>query len=922
MKPINLDICGFGPFAESIKIDFSKLGSTGLYLITGDTGAGKTTIFDAITFSLFGEASGEAKDDSMLRCKFSAEDIPTYVEMEFSYHSNHYKIKRSPRYFRPSKRKNGELVEQKANAVFTTPSKVYEGVAECNAAIESLIGLNKDQFCQIAMIAQGDFLKLLFASTKERMEIFRKLFKTDKFKALAERLSLVSREAKNDYERVKIELAECLSTVIPPVDSLSKNDFEEVLTKGIVDIKQPEELISGFIKEDEISLKKNREKEETIAKEIEKNSNLQTAAKGYFITLSQINRLTEELKNAQTTLAKISEEVDTLPNRENELTRLIANKAKLEALRPKYEQFDSLKIKLEEALNKLANFEKTLNEHNDILEKNTSLIKELKEKQSDSAKLKEQLHELQLSAHQLTVRIDASKSLSCDFEKYVGLSSDYKQILLDYERTYNEYQEANTLYQQLNKIYLDEQAGVLAQGLKKGVPCPVCGSEEHPHPAMLSGNAPDKEELKKKQNECKILLDAATTKAEKAHSIKGECDTLYAGILKSAKEILPNFDEESIAEKISSELNEVHNKITSLSDEINEIKELIIFAQNAESRLNQAELEQNEIKGKISNINNSISYESANKENLLKQMNELKNELEFQSAEALERGIKELSLRIDNENSNIKNIKDEYAQAEKQVTSLKSSITELNKGIIEGEYKSDDYYVKIHSELNDRRSVINNLILQINHRLETNKTALNKLNILDEKSLSIQKKYSVIKSLSDTANGNVSGREKLSLETFAQIAYFERILRRANLRLLSMTGGRYELTRNIDAKDYKHQSGLELNVIDHYKNGTVRSVKSLSGGESFKASLALALGLADEVQSSAGGIKLDTMFIDEGFGSLDENSLESAISTLKKLGDSNKLIGIISHVSSLKTAIDRQILVSYNENGSVISIDV
>ncbi len=921
MKPIRLEICGFGPFTDATVIDFSLLGDSGLYLITGDTGSGKTTIFDAISFALFGEASGEARDDTMLRCRFSSPNTPTYIDMDFIYRGEAYNIRRNPRYLRPSKRNSEDFVEQKANAVFKTPKKVHEGVAECNEAIESLIGLSKDQFCRIAMIAQGDFLKLLFASTKERIEIFRKLFKTDKYKELAEKLGAANREVKDEYTRVKIQLEQQLKSVIPPVDSPQKAEFQRIVSEGFVDFKEPQMLMELFLEEDNNLIEENCENLEDVQKEIDKIKTLRTNAQQYFTAKSRIEQLKDELAISQKALTEAENEVEKVKAVEEKLNGMVKEDAKAREDLPKYEKADQLQKEVTKAIEEIEALGRIicdLNESNKRLQKKKS---ELEKKQEVILPLTEKHNSYLLEIEKLNLRKEQFVQLDKDFNSFCNKSEEYNQTLEEYRLVYAEYEKQNELWRLMNKSYFDEQAGILASNLEAGMPCPVCGALEHPHLANVSDNAPSKVQIDKKEQICRTLMQRAAVKSEIAHSLKGKCDFLKESLLKRLNNILPESSLETCGQDIKSALNENKIALEIKLCECETMAEHIADAQNATEELEAVNKEILENGKELAETEKTLSYQKANSEITRKQLSDMRAELTYQSTQELEQYISRLQRDISHSKSMIETAKANHASWCSKVASIKSGIKELKQTIPQGEYQSIQYYDEIIRELTDNKEVVDAQLLQINHRLETNRSALNSFKTIILKAEEIEKRWSVTKSLSDTASGNISGREKINIETFAQISYFERIVRRANLRLMAMTGGRYELTRDVNSNDRKHQSGLELNVIDHHKTGTVRSVKSLSGGESFKASLALALGLADEIQSNSGGIKLDTMFIDEGFGSLDEDSLQSAITTLKKLGDSNKLIGIISHVSSLKTAIDRQIVVEHNDMGSCVSIE-
>ncbi len=913
MRPLKLKISAFGPYSENTEFDFTKLGTGGLYLITGDTGAGKTTIFDAITYALYGETSGSNREVSMLRSKYADESTPTEVELIFSYRDKEYTVKRNPEYEKLKSRGEG-TTKQVANAEIIYPDgKVITRIKDVDNAIKEIIGINKEQFCQIAMIAQGDFLKLLLASTKERIEIFRHIFKTELFGDLQERLKRESGKLSDECDTIKRSISQYIGGIVCDEDNIdyievskAKNDSlptEEVLKlleKLIADDKKTEQDITVQKERlqkalDEIKAKINKAQDVIAAKaDLEKNE-------AAFATETEAQK---ELT------AKFEAEKANQPK----IKGLSEKTAEIKALLPDYDEFETK----EKAFNRNKNFiEKSI-------ETVTEKEKEIKTIGDEIAKISEERKTLEKSGEERLKLETDKKALTDNAHKLSNLrsnisalekvESDYLRSLQDYNNKQSAFEKLDGEYKALNKAYLDAQAGILADTLKADEPCPVCGSKAHPKIAVKPENAPTKEQLEGLQIKADEANNEVNSARTKAGNLKGVLDEKKEGVLGEITALLGDVAISDAKSLIAVKLSDIASKIEVLDKKISEAKLKIERAEKIDNILPEKNKWLETVRDELSELSDEIKSKTAENTSLQKRISELKTKLTFATKEEAQSKIDEFTKMAEQMSENYDFALKALNDSKEKIASLKSAKEEIVKRL------GDKTEIDLEQEseklkaLEDRRETYDRESKTIHSRISANQTALDNIKARSGDLIRAEKKYSWVKALSNTANGNISGKEKVMLETYIQMNYFDRIIARANTRLMIMTDGQYDLVRRKEALNNKGQSGLDLNVIDHY-NGSERSVKSLSGGESFKASLALALGLADEIQSSAGGIKLDTMFVDEGFGSLDEDSLSAAMKALTSLADGNRLVGIISHVGELKQKIDKQIIVKKDKVG-------
>ena len=905
MLPLKLTMSAFGPYKDKTTVDFTSLGEKGLYLITGDTGAGKTTIFDAITYALYGEASGNIREAGMFRSKYALPDTPTEVILEFSNKGKNYRVRRNPEYERPAKRGTG-ITTEKASAELELPDgRVIIKPREVNEEIINILGIDRGQFSQIAMIAQGDFLNLLLSSTDERKKILRKIFKTERFYNLQERLKSEAQQLQGRYNELTLSINQYKQSIIcQDSEKESMLTLEDTLEKLKLLIEEDKALKEECIKE---ILVKEKEEELLLAK-------IKDGEELLFLK-SNILRLEENRKKGEGIIKNQEDEYLKAEKRKPQIEKLISEAAEISALLPQYDELlkktDSLNLVKKDLENKSRMLSQKENENISTKEKIENLEKESANLQLSGEKL---IYLENEESSVLKEKEDIISLKNLDFEKEQA-QKDLNEAHEKYLHLKREAAEKRTVYESMNMAYLDEQAGILAAELKEGQPCPVCGSLSHPSPAKKSVKAPSKEELQKVKDESIKADEVLKSASEDAHSKKSALEVREKFLYNRFDEIFPDGDKNSIDILLKEKLVTLEKRIREISEEKREEQAKLKRKKEISELLLSSKENLERLAADIRGLSESVSVL---RENILQTDNSISaisSRLPFQHKHEAERKIEMLRKEAGNISEQIEEKKKAYEESKGKLLQLDGKIS-ANKERCEGRSDVDVEALKPDLEKSKKeKEILNAKKENLGHRISGNSETLKKLALNNEEISKISKEWNIVRSLSATANGSLTGKEKIMLETYVQTTYFDRIIERANLRFKIMTGGKYELKRQSEGENKRIQSGLDLALIDHH-NGTERSVKTLSGGEAFKASLSLALGLSDEISSLAGGIRIDAMFVDEGFGSLDDESLNQAMNALAGLSQGNRLVGIISHVSELKERIDKQIVVTKSSDGS------
>lgn len=906
MRPLKITMSAFGPYAGEVTLDMQKLGKSGIYLITGDTGAGKTTVFDAISYALYGEASGNYRENTTLRSKYASADTPTFVELEFEYNNKIYKINRNPEYPRPNKRGEG-FTKQSANAELVMPDgSVITKIKEVSAKVEEIIGINKNQFSQIAMIAQGDFRKLLNCETNERSKIFRKIFKTEPYHNIEIKLSSLFNELKRNREKEKSGIEQYINQLKCNENDTLSLELERAKS-GDVLIEDVIKLAGEIINKDTLEYTKTQKNIESINEEIEKiNSNIklyenQEATKKAY---AKASAKLEELKTKRNECEKAYKSAEAQRERLDDLTR------KINLINSKMPKYDELKILENSISERTQSFEKSNNSLKLKQQEITLLEKEIDEKSKALEEVKGAdllVQKLTVKKEEINKKAEALKELKTEIDRCKTEQKNLKNAHSFAKSALDEYGALENEYNQIYIAFFNEQAGIIADELKDGEPCPVCGSTSHPNLARKSENAPSQADVESAQNLVKKAQEKADKARDTASALKSRFDEIAANVKSAAKKLFGTDD--NVFDDYNSNINALKKEYDCTLALLKTANEKLNLYQKLDKEIPKIQEKQKSLSDEISTLNTQKASDEAFISENTKRVTSIKSELDFESADLAKDKLKEYTNLSNDIKNTIEKSKNDFDDIKSKYDTQKGTKASLENAL--KEFKEIDLAALNEKslKLNEHKKDVDETAKSLYSRIESNKLLVDNISEKRDILKGYDDKYVWLKALSETANGDISGKEKITLETFVQMTYFDSIIRKANIRLLTMSDGQYELVRRSDAETLKKNEGLALDVIDHF-NGSSRSVSTLSGGESFMASLCLALGLSDEIQSSNGGIKLDTMFVDEGFGSLDGEALDRALSALTSLSQGNRLVGIISHVDALCDRIDNKIVIT------------
>ena len=913
MRPLMLKLSAFGPYADKTEIDFTKLGTGGIYLITGDTGAGKTTIFDAITYALYGNPSGNNREVSMFRSKYAQPDVPTQVELTFDYYGKKYVVQRNPEYERANKRGEG-TTKQLAGAQFIYPDgRVVTKIKEVDQAVKDVMGIDRNQFCQIAMIAQGDFLKLLLASTKERMEIFRHIFKTEGFSRLQERLKKESGAVGEECTFLRNSILQYMGGIVCEED-LVYHPLAEQAKKGELTIEDTLKLIEKLLEEEGAKEKRLEEKRRKLQKELDE-------VKAKIIKGKEAVRAGKELEEnerryEQLTLqsVQLEEGYKEAKGQQEESKRDSQILGEIKAALAEYDELERGNLQLVRNQNFLQKAKEELCKNEEEIKKLEKELILFREEEKGLQKAGEEKVRLEAEKKKKEEQYQSLRTLFYQIQEAKQLQDTYQKEVTVYKQRAEKLEKTEADFRVKNKAYLDAQAGILAENLKEGEPCPVCGAVDHPKPAPKSSYVPNRQELEKLQETITKENEEVKAASQKAGTVKGALEEKQKAVEVAKSLLMGEESFENLSQAVKEKALAIREEGQKIEKEIEKESQKLQRREYLQKIIPAREKAIEEEKRKSLQLKEESGKRLGENETLKERLIILKEKLLYESKEKAQEVIQQLMDNIGRRQMQLEKKEREWNGCKEQLIALTSAKKEILKRLEGRENIRLELELQQQRYLEEEQGRIEKEEKRVHSAIRANKEALHHILQKSEALQKLEKKYSWVKNLSNTANGTLAGKEKIMLETYIQMNYFDRIIARANVRLMIMTEGQYDLIRSKEALTKQGQSGLDLNVIDHY-NGSERSVRSLSGGEAFKASLALALGLSDEIQSSCGGIKLETMFVDEGFGSLDEDSLSQAMKALSQLADNHRLVGIISHVGELKQKIDKQIVVTKDKAG-------
>lgn len=872
MRPLHLTLSGWGPYKDVTKINFEAFEGKGLFLITGATGAGKTTIFDAICFALYGDVSGEMREKNSVRSDFADADTKTFVELKMEHAGEVYRIYRNPEYERPKKRKTGTSThtKERENAILYLPDgSVIEGNNEVTGRMQELLVLNLKQFKQISMIAQGEFSRLLMAPSKEKIAIFREIFGTGVYEEFESVLRQRSKALYAEAATLKNKLDEAVRMLSLPEDELGQLTATENLNF---------EAIGDYLQELEKIYRKNQQATAKEYSRVDKNIT-ELAAK--ISKLDEQNRQILKRIECEERLGVLEDQEPAMKSLEKEWKQA-QNAGFLEPVQVKFQALQNQLASKETQLIQTKSQIAALKEEKKTLKN----IFTLREKITGALRLME-------DCEQLNTQREEQKNFM------EQLKADMADLPAEYLLQEKECREKRRGYEEADLAYRRATAGIVARLLEDGKPCPVCGSTSHPLPAHADDNVPDEKRLKE--------LQKAARDADK------KLQQLHALVIEKTAQF-------EAAEKRYQELCETYEL---MAKKLEDLRKYLDEFQHLSIRESYQKLET--ITGRYQNLEGLISEKEAACQNLKEEILENKDETRAQ-AEVFKKQLKEYGFTGVPQYEKSRKTPGEQQKMEQTLRTyreesrtLKELVKQLGQGLNQKELTELGPLHMKQTALEARKQELlaeqKNWNIYLDAIGRTRQSIKEKLTDLKK----VSEEYGYVKDLDNVANG--MNPKKLVFEQYVLASYFEEILRAANLRLLKMTGGRYEMSRPDKVGDGRSRDNLEIQVFDYY-TGKFRSVKTLSGGETFKASLALALGMSDVIQAFHGGIRVDTLFVDEGFGSLDSESLDQACETLSTLVEKNRLIGIISHVPELRERIDQQLIIHKTNSGSDVQIMV
>ncbi len=1033
MKPIEITVSAFGPFADEQTIRVSELGEHGLFLISGDTGAGKTTIFDAICFALFGKTSGSNRAEDSVRSDFADSQQKTYARLRFSHRGIVYQVERTPKYRRPKKRGIGTIEEKSTAHLLLPDGRVIAGAKEVTTQIEEILGVDVTQFKQISMIAQGEFLKLLTASSQERSEIIRRVFDTVSLQSLELRLKSMLSQERQAYHDLEQSIIQQSKSLLLPEES------------PIWDLSGQVELVSELLEQlavwsgEQEQKQRQLQEQQKKLEETEQNLRLQqTKAEADNQTLDRLEQTrlercamrereaeiresenelrcaeqAEQLRPAYTQRQQAEEALHICAQEcvrsERECKRLEQRMPQLREMWECAEKRESTEgKKLEEELIRLHTLENTYRE---LEQREASYLACEQEQQKwdtafQAAQKRQEQHEQQREALQKQVEETASAATEAEqcraeeaelkrrqkqltqLRKSLQKQAQQEQELSDaqeeYEKRDAEYQKADNMCHDAELRWSRGQAGLLARGLQEGEPCPVCGSVHHPSPAAQEQDSITQEELTRYREEQRSSRDRMQRQAIVCAEKRQALASLEEQIRASSEEL---FDTVVPMAEVEQEENAVDEQLKSKRVQFQTAESRKLQWQKAREALHttqadcaESQRECDHCRAQYERANHDLIQEKAaydtqkktlpypNWEAVEQQIAKQQQARDavrcaYQTAEQAyregesrlqeQRAAREVYIENRKEAESTRNARrrewehsraaagfsddstwnaacrdtderesmrmklEQYKDACRRLAVLEEEQTRAAEGL---HYMDLDAVERQHAQTAEQLQACREQSYAIRRALEHNEETARVLNEQEQQRAQRQQRLASLRELTQTASGDVAGKPKLSFEKYVQATYFVQILERANRRLREMSGGRYELRRRQQAFDLRSQTGLDMDVLDHH-TGRLRDVKTLSGGESFLGALSLALGFSDVIQSHAGGIAVETVFIDEGFGSLDSQALEQAIQVLAALSSDSRMIGIISHVAELKERIERQIIVHRTRTGSSVEL--
>lgn len=940
MRPKKLTLSAWGPYADEQIVDFDGI-SDGLFLLTGPTGSGKTMIFDGISYALFGVPSGKIRERDTLRSDFAKETDETFVKLSFEHRGNVYTVIRHPRYTRPKKRGEGEITVNEKACLYMPGGQVIENLTVVNEKISEILGVNHEQFKQIAMIAQGEFQELLTADSKKRVEIFRNIFGTEVYERIQRRLSERAGALAKEIDALRNRTEEAMASIV----SQNHEKLQYLLSQQVVHEAQVADALSEAVAKDRQLLAAT----DKILKELGEAYN--AAELDYKLYIQNKNneaneraaseKLLAALEKGEQDFLKLQPEYDNLSERQFEIRALQKKLDEDSRLMDIVKAIQGQEKICREAAKKSASAKEERQRQKAALDKLQDTIAQNKEKLSEQQKADEavSLYEGGLKDGQRAAK--DCEQLVCQCKDFVGVKKAYAAKTAEYQKAQGRADEKKRRYEGADRIFRQAAAGLLAQKLLEGQPCPVCGSVHHPSPAALVSGVVSEAQLKGLKSESETAVKLADKLLNELTGLQGEKVAHWTNIVRQTKTVLAIEDDRALVgsggiyeteqlfykavqakkEAIAAKNEEISAQLSQAKQQKKQFETLRKQQEDLEKALGEKTALFEKYSEAAANLEIEAQKQKALLENTKQQlpkglteaaiiMRRQETEHSLKAAEkavdAVQKAYEKVLLQLTQDKAKHKEVAAHLEKYEAEAKKCRQSLLKLTDGA-----EPEAWLSKLRAQMEEKkkdRDFLYRMYHQNSDVYKTLKAKAGKKEALDEV-------YGRIKKLENAARGN--NQRRLEFEQYVLGTYFDEILEAANLRLYHMSEGRYELFRTEKVKDMRRRNSLDIEVLDNY-TGRRRPVKTLSGGESFKAALSLALGLSDVIQNYVGGIDIDLLFIDEGFGSLDETSVQTAVDTLMALAGGSRMVGIISHVSELKERIDTQIIVEKGVCGSRI----
>lgn len=944
MKPLKIEMSAFGSYAGHTVIDFSNL-TAGLFLVTGDTGSGKTTLFDAIVYALYDQTSGGLREGRMMRSQYASSEDKTFVTLTFICRGETYTITRSPEYERASKRKKADgtvtMTKEKSAVSLIMPNgEAFRGrKKDIDQKIAEIIGLDAGQFMQVSMIAQGDFMKLLYASSKDRKVIFSKIFRTGLYWRIQENLKNEAVRCYGKLEDARKKYCQELGRTVTEKGSEEEQMLTELLMKNYPDADQVDMLLENVCKKDEANYRtvdtrrrKIEMKLELLRKEEGELKHRQEAGKRFEEAGINIRRLQEKIQHQEEEKKAAKARLELCADRREAQAEDL--QSRIYQIRHMLPLYDTL-FEKEQFLQKAAGQMAVLLDKQDAVGGQLEQMEKQKVQYesilSEGADLSKQMIRMTHQQNEWAKRLERLQILLGQMEKRMYQEERCRKAKKAHEEADQIYLELNAAYEKLYHLFLAEQAGILAERLQEKKPCPVCGSLAHPSPAVLPENAPDQQDVDragKRAEEARNRRQQYMADCQKQYGIFQEMNAsleregrlLLADQWRDDKELITH-----LIEQYRDKKKELDGAVSQLKKKLEEQEQIKKARISLEQRKSAAETEKQKLqkdmqeleerqmilKGEVASLQSQLVYNT--KEEAVVILNQ--SQIQLAELEEAVRDAKAVCVKLENDSERLAGqLQAAFAEEKKALAAVEEIRKRQNPD--ERNFRKLEEIETELEDMRDRKEEADGVCQELYAVRSGNLAVCKNIQKSRTEYDSLKGQYEVLQNLNRTANGSLAGSTKIDLETYVLRYYFRQIIDAANRRLIQMNGRQFLLKcTSVENLGNRGEAGLNLDVYS-LVTGSIRDVKTLSGGESFMAALSMALGMADMIGCMAGAVQVDTMFVDEGFGSLDDASRNHAVHILQQLAGSSRMIGIISHVNELRDCIDCQLRVKKTERGS------